>query len=193
MAQHTPIKRSRSPQRRQRFSTASSVRLDLLCPFHFRSSSNTFFTGAHQNTLENVPVVVLTWVLFSSRTLVGLITLFVGQLYYYRTLISALRYPIPAAAACGLWSASRIMYMLRYGSGDPKKVFVFYTKSAWGRKSESHPLNPARTSGQVELPRPDWWVNPAFYECNASYLSVRTIGLSILSGKVVFDLVKAGI
>jgi len=83
---------------------------------------------AHQNTLENVPIIVLT------------------------TLISAFRYPIPAAAACGLWSVSRIMYTLRYGSGDPKKRAL-----------------PVRLSFLIQ------------------------IGLSILSGKVVLDFVKAGV
>lgn len=41
---------------------------------------------------------------------------------YNRTLISGLRYPIPAAAACGLWSLTRIIYTKRYGTGDPQKV-----------------------------------------------------------------------
>ncbi|KAF8506581.1 hypothetical protein F5888DRAFT_10435 [Russula emetica] len=83
---------------------------------------------AHQNTLENVPVVVLT------------------------TLISGFRYPIPAAAACGLWAVARIMYTIRYGTGEPKKRVL-----------------------SVQL----------------SFL--LQIGLSILSGKVVLDLIKAGV
>ncbi|KAH9995997.1 hypothetical protein BJV77DRAFT_187579 [Russula vinacea] len=52
---------------------------------------------AHQNTLENAPVIVLT------------------------TLITGLHYPIAAAAGCGFWSFTRILYMLRYGTGEPKK------------------------------------------------------------------------
>ncbi|KAF8481836.1 hypothetical protein DFH94DRAFT_681184 [Russula ochroleuca] len=60
---------------------------------------------AHQNTLENVPEVILT------------------------TLIGGLRYPIFAAAACGFWSVTRILYMIRYGTGEPKKVFVFLFRS----------------------------------------------------------------
>jgi uncharacterized membrane protein len=115
----------------------------------FRSSCNTF-TGAHQNTLENVPVVVLTWVLFPSRVVMGLITL----LATYRTLISGFRYPIAAAAACGLWSITRIMYTLRYGTGEPKKVFVCMQSHPGGRNL-NRTLNPARASGQIELLRPD--------------------------------------
>ncbi|KAI0257024.1 hypothetical protein BJV78DRAFT_1159704 [Lactifluus subvellereus] len=52
---------------------------------------------AHQNTLENAPVIVTT------------------------TLISALHYPIPAAVGCGLWTLSRIIYTLTYGTGEPRK------------------------------------------------------------------------
>jgi glutathione S-transferase len=36
-------------------------------------------------------------------------------------LITALKYPVPAAAACGLWSFSRIIYTLGYTTGEPKK------------------------------------------------------------------------
>jgi glutathione S-transferase len=39
-----------------------------------------------------------------------------------RTVISGLRYPLPAAAVCGLWTLSRFIYTVRYGAGDPKKV-----------------------------------------------------------------------
>lgn len=83
---------------------------------------------SHQNTLENVPVVVLT------------------------TLISGFSYPIPAAVACGLWTVTRIMYTLRYGTGEPKKRAL-----------------PVRLSFFIQT------------------------GLSILSGKVIFDLIKAGV
>jgi len=83
---------------------------------------------AHQNTLENAPVVVLT------------------------TVISGLRYPIPAAAGCGLWVLSRFVYTVRYGAGDPKKRML-----------------PVRIGFLVQ------------------------IALSALSGKVVYDLIKAGI
>lgn len=33
----------------------------------------------------------------------------------------ALKYPIPAAACCGLWSFSRILYTLGYATGEPAK------------------------------------------------------------------------
>jgi len=52
---------------------------------------------AHQNTLENVPVIILT------------------------TLIGGLHYPIPAAAGCALWSLMRVIYTMRYATGEPHK------------------------------------------------------------------------
>jgi len=52
---------------------------------------------AHQNTLETIPIVLIM------------------------TLITAVKYPVPAAAACGLWSFSRIIYTLGYTTGEPKK------------------------------------------------------------------------
>ncbi|KAG5730708.1 Microsomal glutathione S-transferase 3 [Termitomyces sp. T112] len=52
---------------------------------------------AHANTLENLPMI------------------------YATTLITAVKYPIVAAAACGAWSLSRIFYTRGYLSGDPKK------------------------------------------------------------------------
>ncbi|KAI0294981.1 hypothetical protein BC826DRAFT_1009767 [Russula brevipes] len=83
---------------------------------------------AHQNTLERLPIIVLT------------------------TLISGVRFPALAATACGLWSLSRIVYTRGYGSGEPSK--------------RNHPAH-------------------------FGFL-VETI-LSIVSGKVVFDLYKAGV
>jgi len=52
---------------------------------------------AHQNTLEAIPMVLIT------------------------TVISGLKYPTYAAAACATWSLSRIFYTRGYISGDPKK------------------------------------------------------------------------
>jgi len=52
---------------------------------------------AHQNTLENIPMVWAT------------------------TLIVGLKMPILAASLCGLWSLSRVSYTLGYVSGDPQK------------------------------------------------------------------------
>ncbi|KAH6916928.1 hypothetical protein BKA70DRAFT_1381995 [Coprinopsis sp. MPI-PUGE-AT-0042] len=58
---------------------------------------------AHQNTLENIPMVYVT------------------------TIITGLKYPIPAAAACAAWVVSRIFYTRGYISGNPKKrVSPFY-------------------------------------------------------------------
>jgi len=83
---------------------------------------------AHQNTLENVPVVILT------------------------TLIGGLRYPIPAAVACGFWSFTRIIYTLRYGTGEPKKRALVFR-----------------------------------------FNFIAQLVLTALSGKVAFDLIKAGV
>ncbi|KAF7342014.1 MAPEG family [Mycena venus] len=52
---------------------------------------------AHQNTLENLPLL------------------------YSTTLITALKYPVFAASALGLWSLARVGYTLGYTTGDPKK------------------------------------------------------------------------
>ncbi|EPT01602.1 membrane-associated proteins in eicosanoid and glutathione metabolism [Fomitopsis schrenkii] len=52
---------------------------------------------AHQNTLEYLPLIITG------------------------TLITSLKYPILAAAACGTWAASRFVYTIGYSSGDPAK------------------------------------------------------------------------
>ncbi|THG98099.1 hypothetical protein EW026_g4028 [Hermanssonia centrifuga] len=52
---------------------------------------------AHQNTLEWLPQIIAS------------------------TLIVGLKYPIPAAALCGLWTASRFLYTFGYTSGGPGK------------------------------------------------------------------------
>lgn len=64
---------------------------------------------AHQNTLENIPVVYVT------------------------TLITGLKYPHLAAGACALWSLSRIGYTRGYLSGNPdKRVNPLYMVGALG-------------------------------------------------------------
>ncbi|KAG5647541.1 hypothetical protein DXG03_008894 [Asterophora parasitica] len=52
---------------------------------------------AHQNTLENIPIVYVT------------------------TLLTGLKYPLFAASACTLWSVARISYTRGYLTGDPSK------------------------------------------------------------------------
>ncbi|KII94160.1 hypothetical protein PLICRDRAFT_153566 [Plicaturopsis crispa FD-325 SS-3] len=52
---------------------------------------------AHQNTLEAHPTVLLS------------------------TAVVGLRYPIPAAVACGAWVLTRVMYTIGYTTGDPSK------------------------------------------------------------------------
>ncbi|KAF9460122.1 hypothetical protein BDZ94DRAFT_947507 [Collybia nuda] len=53
---------------------------------------------AHQNTLENIPIIYVT------------------------TLLAGLKFPVFAASACGLWSLARITYTRGYITGDPAKV-----------------------------------------------------------------------
>ncbi|KAJ7701797.1 membrane-associated proteins in eicosanoid and glutathione metabolism [Mycena rosella] len=52
---------------------------------------------AHQNTLENLPML------------------------YTMTGVTALKYPMLAAGALGLWSLARVGYTVGYSTGDPKK------------------------------------------------------------------------
>jgi glutathione S-transferase len=82
---------------------------------------------AHQNTLENVPMVVLS------------------------TLIGAIHYPTYAAVGCGIWSFGRILYTLGYSTGDPSRRNV------------------------------------------GSFAFGVQVLLTLLSGKVVFDVVRAGL
>lgn len=58
---------------------------------------------AHQNTLENIPII------------------------YTVTLLTSLKFPIFAASMCGLWSISRISYTRGYLTGEPKnRVSMLY-------------------------------------------------------------------
>ncbi|EGO03464.1 hypothetical protein SERLA73DRAFT_46722 [Serpula lacrymans var. lacrymans S7.3] len=60
---------------------------------------------AHANTLETLPVVLLS------------------------TLVASLKNPYYASYACGLWVFARILYTLGYTTGDPAKVLPFlYTR-----------------------------------------------------------------
>ncbi|KAJ6610455.1 hypothetical protein B0H10DRAFT_409398 [Mycena sp. CBHHK59/15] len=52
---------------------------------------------AHQNTLENLPLM------------------------YIMTLLTSVKYPILGASALGLWSLARIGYTLGYTTGNPNK------------------------------------------------------------------------
>ncbi|KAJ6511420.1 hypothetical protein C8R47DRAFT_734141 [Mycena vitilis] len=52
---------------------------------------------AHQNTLENLPML------------------------YSMALVTSLKYPVLGASALGLWSLARVGYTLGYVTGDPKK------------------------------------------------------------------------
>ncbi|KAJ7750074.1 membrane-associated proteins in eicosanoid and glutathione metabolism [Mycena maculata] len=52
---------------------------------------------AHQNTLENLPML------------------------YSMTLITSLKYPIFAASLLGTWSLARVGYTVGYSTGDPMK------------------------------------------------------------------------
>lgn len=52
---------------------------------------------AHQNTIEHMPIVVVT------------------------TLVTSMKNPVFAGYACGLWALSRVLYTLGYTTGDPVK------------------------------------------------------------------------
>ncbi|KIJ09631.1 hypothetical protein PAXINDRAFT_172428 [Paxillus involutus ATCC 200175] len=52
---------------------------------------------AHQNTLEHMPLILTT------------------------TLVTAVKYPLLAAAACAFWSFTRVLYTVGYTTGDPAK------------------------------------------------------------------------
>jgi hypothetical protein len=72
-----------------------------------------------------------------------------------RTVVSGLRHPIPAAAACGLWTLSRFIYTVRYGAGDPKKVCSIL-HVALANKFNFFIANPAHYSSPNWLPLADW-------------------------------------
>ncbi|THU93612.1 membrane-associated proteins in eicosanoid and glutathione metabolism [Dendrothele bispora CBS 962.96] len=55
------------------------------------------YQRAHQNTLESLPIVWLS------------------------TIVTGSKYPVFAAAACGLWVLSRFEYTRTYGSGKPER------------------------------------------------------------------------
>ncbi|KAH9081549.1 hypothetical protein EDB83DRAFT_554503 [Lactarius deliciosus] len=65
--------------------------------FVITHSEDSDCTGAHQNTLENVPPMVLS------------------------TLVTAIHYPKLAAVGCGIWSLARVFYTLGYSTGEPSE------------------------------------------------------------------------
>ncbi|KAG2755451.1 membrane-associated proteins in eicosanoid and glutathione metabolism [Suillus brevipes Sb2] len=56
---------------------------------------------AHQNTLEQAPVVLVS------------------------TVVAGLKYPALAAAMCAAYSLTRVVYTIRYKSGKPKRVRMY--------------------------------------------------------------------
>ncbi|KAG2364813.1 hypothetical protein BDR07DRAFT_1400743 [Suillus spraguei] len=52
---------------------------------------------AHQNTIEHMPLIIVT------------------------TLVTAMKYPVFAGYASGLWALSRVLYTVGYTTGDPVK------------------------------------------------------------------------
>ena len=107
------------------------MRLDLIC----LSSSNTF-TGSHQNTLENVPVIVVTWVLFSSRTvtLLGVINI-VGNFAGLSSAVSVIQLLQQQHAGFGL---SRALYTHYVMALENLKRYLFPCKVTLAPKSEFH-------------------------------------------------------
>jgi len=73
--------------------------------------------GAHQNTLENIPVV---WATSVSSPLSFSCPFYIS--YYTRTIIVGTQMPVLAASVCGLWSLARVSYTFGYLTGDPTKV-----------------------------------------------------------------------
>ena len=71
--------------------------------------------GAHQNTLENIPLVLVSYVCF-------VISRNTDKRDFCSTIITGLQFPVYAAAGCAIWTLSRIAYTRGYITGDPKKV-----------------------------------------------------------------------
>lgn len=111
--QCTPRKQKRKLPKQPSSSTVLNVGFSRL-PVEQQIEAE--FSGTHQNTLENLPIIVIMWALISYCVVMTLIP------STPRTLISGLKYPILAASACALWSLTRIPYTLGYITGDPKKV-----------------------------------------------------------------------
>ncbi|KJA25818.1 hypothetical protein HYPSUDRAFT_37298 [Hypholoma sublateritium FD-334 SS-4] len=59
---------------------------------------------AHQNTLEQLPVLYVT------------------------TILTALKYPVVASSALGFWALTRVSYTRGYSTGEPKKRGSFLFK-----------------------------------------------------------------
>ena len=68
---------------------------------------------AHQNTLESVPVILVTYAAISFLSGVDLLC---------RTLVSGLAFPLTAASLCATFVVGRISYTRNYVTGDPEKV-----------------------------------------------------------------------
>ncbi|KAH9065646.1 hypothetical protein EDB87DRAFT_864148 [Lactarius vividus] len=75
--------------------------------FVVNHSDDSDWTGAHQNTLENVPPMVLS------------------------TLVSAIHYPKLAAIGCGIWSFSRVFYTMGYSTGEPNERYPGFISSIY--------------------------------------------------------------
>jgi hypothetical protein len=72
--------------------------------------------GAHQNTLENIPMVYLTCGFHSF--MVPFLMLFMTG----RTVLAGIQFPKAAGALAAFWSLNRVIYTLGYVTGDPAKV-----------------------------------------------------------------------
>jgi hypothetical protein len=72
--------------------------------------------GAHQNTLENMPMVYLTYG-FHFVAVAVLTLLPLG-----RTVLAGIQFPKTAGALAAFWSLNRVFYTLGYATGDPAKV-----------------------------------------------------------------------
>ena len=100
------------------FNCAQRIYLLLGC---YSRRINSFLTiaGAHQNTLENLPII---YVLSVAQFVLSFDT--DG---HFSTLLVGTKYPIVAASACALWSISRISYTCGYIKGNASKARTIFT------------------------------------------------------------------
>ena len=93
---------------------------------------NIFFSiaGAHHNTLENIPIVYLLYVVQ--------VVLWSGTDGHLSTVLTGTKYPIAAASACTAWSISRIAYTCGYLTGNPGKVRTIFILSPYSELSNNY-------------------------------------------------------
>ena len=71
---------------------------------------------AHQNTLEHMPIILVTCVTLPVKGFGA------DGCVNDRTLVSGTKCPVFAASACAFWVFTRILYTIGYTTGDVDKV-----------------------------------------------------------------------